>query len=156
MRILFLCLGNICRSSAAEAVTRHKARAAGLDIEFDSAGTGDWHVGEPPYGPMIEAAEARGYDMRSLRARQISPADYDAFDVILAMDENNLRNALDVAPRQISAQVQMFIDGPNGPQNVPDPYYTRDFEAALDLIEAGAEALVADLLADEEEKRRGS
>ncbi|OOY09806.1 low molecular weight protein-tyrosine-phosphatase [Thioclava sp. F36-7] len=155
MRILFLCLGNICRSPAAEAVTRHKAAAAGLDIEFDSAGTGTWHLGEPPYDPMIAAAEARGYDMRSLRARQIQPADYDGFDVILAMDENNLRDALDGAPREMRAQVQMFIDGPDGPRDVPDPYFTRNFDGALDLIEAGADQLIADLLADEEEKRRG-
>ncbi len=148
MRILFLCLGNICRSPAAEAVTRHKAAAAGLDIEFDSAGTGTWHLGEPPYDPMIAAAEARGYDMRSLRARQIQPADYDGFDVILAMDENNLRDALDGAPREMRAQVQMFIDGPEGPRDVPDPYFPRNFAGALDLIEAGADQLIADLLAD--------
>lgn len=155
MRILFLCLGNICRSPAAEAVTRHKAEAAGLDVAFDSAGTGSWHVGEPPYDPMIEAALARGYDMRALRARQISQADYDGFDLILAMDQNNLRDALDQAPREMRAEVQMFLDGPSGPQDVPDPYYTRDFEASLDLIEQGAEALVADLLAHQAEKQRG-
>ena len=148
MRILFLCLGNICRSPAAEAITRAKAQAAGLDVEFDSAGTGDWHVGAPPYAPMIAAAQARGYDLGALRARQIGPQDYAGFDLILAMDENNLRDVLDQAPRDMRAQVQMFLEGPAGPQDVPDPYFTRDFEASLDLIEAGAEALVADLLAD--------
>ncbi|MEX1660979.1 low molecular weight protein-tyrosine-phosphatase [uncultured Thioclava sp.] len=149
MRILFLCLGNICRSPAAEAITRAKAVAAGLDVTFDSAGTGSWHLGEPPYAPMIEAASARGYDLSTLRARQIGPQDYAGFDLILAMDENNLRDVLDQAPRDMQAQVQMFLEGPAGPQDVPDPYFTRDFETSLDLIEAGAEALVADLLADQ-------
>ncbi len=149
MRILFLCLGNICRSPAAEAITRAKAQAAGLDVTFDSAGTGDWHIGAPPYDPMIEAAQARGYDLSTLRARQIDPRDYAGFDLILAMYENNLRDVLDQAPRDMQAQVQMFLEGPAGPQDVPDPYFRRDFEASLDLIEAGADALVADLLADQ-------
>ncbi|WP_038144543.1 low molecular weight protein-tyrosine-phosphatase [Thioclava atlantica] len=152
MRILFLCLGNICRSPAAEAVTRHKAREAGLEAEFDSAGTGDWHVGEPPYGPMIEAAAARGYDLSPLRGRQISHTDYSEFDLILAMDENNLRDALDRQPGGATAAMQLFLDARHGRHDVPDPYFTRDFEGALDLIEAGAEALIADLL---EEQKTG-
>ncbi|KEP69071.1 low molecular weight phosphotyrosine protein phosphatase [Thioclava sp. BHET1] len=150
MRILFLCLGNICRSPAAEAITREKARVAGLDIEFDSAGTGDWHAGEPPYGPMIKAAQARGYDLSTLRARQLNEADFAKADFILAMDENNLRDALDRSPKGARAEVRMFLDARRGGGDVSDPYFTRDFDAALDQIEAGAEALVADLLADRE------
>ena len=152
MRILFLCLGNICRSPAAEAIARAKAAQAGLAVEFDSAGTGDWHVGAPPYGPMIEAARARGYGLDDLRARQLVPADWHAFDLILAMDKMNLRDALNVAPPGPRAGLQLFLGPQFDRRDVPDPYFTRDFDAALDLIEAGAEALVAEIAAHPEAK----
>lgn len=146
IRILFLCLGNICRSPAAEAVMRARAAAAGLSVALDSAGTGDWHVGEPPYGPMQAAARARGYDLSALRARQLAPADFTRFDYILAMDGQNLRDARAVAPAAAPsgpyARLEPFLaDG----AAVPDPYYTRDFEACLDIIEAGTEVLIARL-----------
>ncbi|MBD3786507.1 MAG: low molecular weight phosphotyrosine protein phosphatase [Sphingomonadales bacterium] len=142
MRILFLCLGNICRSPAAEAVMRQRAAAAGLAVTLDSAGTGDWHQGEPPYGPMQAAARARGYDLSDLRARQLAPADFSRFDLILAMDGQNLRDARAVAPAGAAARLEPFLaDG----AAVPDPYYTRDFDACLDIIEAGTEALIARL-----------
>ena len=142
MRILFLCLGNICRSPAAEAVVRHQAAKAGLRVELDSAGTGDWHVGEPPYGPMQAAARARGYDLSALRARQLAPADFARFDFILAMDQQNLRDARMIAPERARAVLEPFLA--QG-EDVPDPYYTRDFDACLDIIEAGAEELIARL-----------
>ncbi|MCK0149613.1 low molecular weight phosphotyrosine protein phosphatase [Marivita sp. S6314] len=141
-RILFVCLGNICRSPTAEAVTRAKAQALGLDVTLDSAGTAGWHVGKPPYGPMQDAARAAGYDMSSLRARQVSPADATAFDLIVAMDA---QNAADLA--DLSAPVVLFTDYArhSGADHVPDPYYTRDFTGALALIEACADGLLAEL-----------
>ena len=145
MRILFLCLGNICRSPAAEGVVRQLARDAGLALDLDSAGTGDWHVGEPPYGPMQSAARARGYDLAALRARQLVRADFDRFDLILAMDRQNLRDAARLAPAGARAGLALFLDGETGTEEVPDPYYTRDFDGCLDIIEAGARALLARL-----------
>lgn len=142
MRILFLCLGNICRSPAAEGVTRTLAAQAGRDWSFDSAGTGNWHAGEPPYGPMQEAARARGYDLSRLRARQITGADFGRFDLILAMDRQNLRDAEALRPASGGAALRLFLQDAKGPEDVPDPYYTRDFDGCLDLIEAGARALL--------------
>jgi len=140
MRILFLCLGNICRSPAAEGVFRDMALRAGLEVELDSAGTGDWHCGEPPYGPMQVVARGRGYDLSALRARQLRREDFRAFDLILAMDRQNLHDAQAVAPADATAHLQLFLNGETGPEEVPDPYYTRDFDTCLDIIEAGARA----------------
>jgi protein-tyrosine phosphatase len=145
MRILFLCLGNICRSPAAEGVFRTLATEADLPVTVDSAGTGDWHAGEPPYGPMQAAARARGYDLSALRARQLTRADFDAFDLILAMDRQNLQDAARLAPKDARAELRLFLDGMAGTQDVPDPYYTREFDACVTLIEQGARALIARL-----------
>lgn len=138
-RILFVCLGNICRSPAAEGV----ARALLPDLEIDSAGTSDWHVGEPPYGPMQRAARARGIDLSALRARQFVAEDFHSFDLILAMDGNNLSAIEALRPAGAGGQVRLFTDyaPETGADHVPDPYYTRDFDGALDLIEAAAQGL---------------
>lgn len=141
-RILFVCLGNICRSPAAEGIFAAKAKAAGLDVAVDSAGTGGWHRGEPPHGPMIAAAARRGYDLSGLRARQVTTADFAAFDRILAMDRSNLADLRAIRPAGGGAELALFL----GTAEVPDPWYTGDFDAALDLIEAGADRLVARLL----------
>lgn len=143
MRILFLCLGNICRSPAAEAVFRDMAAKAGLSVDLDSAGTGGWHIGAAPYGPMQVAARLRGYDLSMLRARRLEPGDFDRFDHILAMDARNVAEAERIAPKGGRAQLRLFLDGETGPREVPDPYYTRDFEGCLDIIEAGSRALLA-------------
>ncbi len=136
--ILVVCLGNICRSPTAEAVLRsHLPR-----LRIDSAGTGDWHVGKPPYGPAIDAARARGHDLSALRARQVKPADFRRFDLILAMDAQNLRYLRALAPG--AGNLHLFLEHSGG-GNVPDPYLTRDFDAALDLIEQGAAAWAARL-----------
>ncbi len=142
-RILFVCLGNICRSPAAEAVVR--ALSEGLAL--DSAGTSGWHLGEPPYGPMIKAAARRGFDLTPLRARQFSTADFTAFDLILAMDDSNLSDIEALRPSGSTTPVRLFTDYASeaGMDHVPDPYYTRDFDGALDLIEACAKGLIANL-----------
>ncbi|WP_158968761.1 low molecular weight protein-tyrosine-phosphatase [Chachezhania sediminis] len=139
MKVLFVCLGNICRSPAAEGVAR--ARLPG--VTFDSAGTGDWHVGEPPYGPMQRAAGARGIDLGDLRARQVVAADFERFDLIVAMDADNVAGLERVRPAGNKTPVTRLTDyAPDcGALAVPDPYYTRDFDGALDLIEAGIAGL---------------
>ena len=145
--LLFVCLGNICRSPAAEGVARHMAGASELNLEIDSAGTGDWHVGDPPYGPMQSAAKSRGYDLSRLRARQFHEGDFDAFDLILVMDRSNLRNVEALRPPGNATPVELFLDyAPGQPvREVPDPYYTRGFDEALDLIELAGEGLLKKL-----------
>lgn len=139
-RLLFVCLGNICRSPSAEGVVRARAAEAGIAVVTDSAGTGDWHVGSPPYGPMIDAAAARGIDISDLRARQVTATDFTDFDLILAMDDDNLANVERLRPYGSETPVKLFMDyAPEaGTRVVPDPYYTRDFDGALDLIEQAA------------------
>ena len=140
-RILFVCLGNICRSPTAEAVTRAKAAARGMDLVLDSAGTGNWHVGKPPYAPMQEAARARGYDLSPFRARQVLPIDLSDFDRVIVMDADN---AADLASFGSTDRVTLFTEyaPSSGATYVPDPYFTRDFEGALALIEDCAEGLL--------------
>ncbi|MEM8711836.1 MAG: low molecular weight protein-tyrosine-phosphatase [Planctomycetota bacterium] len=140
--ILFVCLGNICRSPAAEAAVRKRRP----DLNVDSAGTAGWHTGKPPYEPMQEAALARGLDLSKLRARQFTADDFHHFDVIVAMDNENADAIEALRPDGAYAPVVLFTDhiGEDGTP-VPDPYYTRDFEGCLDLIEACADALVAGL-----------
>lgn len=141
-RILFVCLGNICRSPTAEAITRAKAQSRGMDLVMDSCGTGGWHVGKPPYGPMQDAARAAGYDMSTLRARQVQPADFAKFDLIVAMDGENLADLQSMGARG-AARLARFTDfAPQDTGDVPDPYYTRDFDGALQLIERCADGLL--------------
>lgn len=136
MRIVFVCLGNICRSPAAEGVMR----ALAPDLTLDSAGTGGWHVGDPPYGAMQEAARARGIDLSDLRARQFSADDFDRFDLIVAMDRQNKTDIERLRPKGNTTPVRQMAE-----IDVPDPYYTRDFDGALDVIEAAAKRLLADI-----------
>lgn len=142
-RVLFICLGSICRSPTAEAVLRKLAQEAGQALVVDSCGTGGWHRGEPPYMPSIEAALRRGYDLRALRARQIAAADFTGFDHLLVMDRANLRDTeelqADLAEGQ-GPKPRLFLSyAPGlGKTEVPDPWYSRDFDGTLDLIEAAS------------------
>lgn len=151
MRVLFVCLGNICRSPSAEAVLREIAarEAPELEIEVDSAGTAGYHVGSPPDLRSQEAARRRGYDMAPLRARVVEPADFERFDLILAMDRNNLSILRRRAPAAVRERVRLFLEfAPDaGASEVPDPYYGGDagFEHVLDLVEAASRGLIAHL-----------
>ncbi|WP_435139069.1 low molecular weight protein-tyrosine-phosphatase [Pseudopelagicola sp. nBUS_19] len=139
MRILFVCLGNICRSPAAEGVFRVLAP----NVETDSAGTGNWHVGDAPYGPMQVAAVHLGYDLSDLRARQIEENDFSHFDMIIGMDDNNIQAIERLRPAGNKTEVCLFTDfaPQTGASEVPDPYYTRDFSGTLDLVETCAAGL---------------
>ena len=150
-RILFVCLGNICRSPTAHAVFEHLLEREGLAhvVSVDSAGTGDWHVGRPPDARASAAAFGRGYQMDHLRARQFGPDDFDAFDYILAMDDNNLSDILAQAPDNHDAQVKLFLEFGReyDEREVPDPYYGGDagFEHVLNLIEDASRGLLEHL-----------
>lgn len=121
------------------------ADAAGVGLTLDSCGTGGWHVGEPPYGPMQAAAQSRGYDLSDLRARQFEVADFARFDLILCMDAQNMADVEAQRPVGAAVPVRLLTDyaPETGAGKVPDPYYTRDFDGALDLIERCAKGLLA-------------
>lgn len=143
-KVLFVCLGNICRSPTAAAVFRARAAAAGLDAVADGAGTGAWHLGEPPDRRATVEAARRGYDMSDLRARQAQVADFHAYDLILAMDRSNLSDLERLKPSDARATLRLFLDYAPGEaaKDVPDPYYKGGFDLTLDLIEAGADGLI--------------
>lgn len=150
MRVLFVCLGNICRSPTAEGVLRHQLAEAGLAevIHVASAGTGDWHVGNPPDSRTRRAAQLRGYDLSAQRAQQVSVEDFTRYDLILAMDKSNLANLQAMRPGHASAELDLFLRRYEGAlEEVPDPYYggEQGFEYVLDLIEAACRGLVSEL-----------
>lgn len=147
VKVLFVCLGNICRSPLAEAALRAEAERRGLDIEVDSAGTGDWHLGYPPDPRSVAVAERNGIDIGHLRARQVTPADFQRFDHIVALDRENLANLEAMRPPNARAEVSLLLDhvpGREG-QAVADPYYgeERHFDEAWRDVSAGAAALAA-------------
>ena len=151
IRVLMVCLGNICRSPTAEAMLRLKLREAGLDdrVEVDSAGTADYHVDSPPDRRAIAHGERRGLRMQNLRGRQVERADFERFDFILAMDEDNLADLQRVRPAGSRAQVALLMSfAPQaGSRVVPDPYYggADGFERVLDLVDAASEGFIATL-----------
>ena len=150
MKILFVCMGNICRSPTAEGVFRSYARrhAPSLDIEIDSAGTHAYHVGEPPDPRTVEAATRRGIDLTDLRARQVSDDDFERFDLIVAMDRLNHATLLDRSPPEHRERVRTLLEfaGKAAPADVPDPYYggAEGFDDVLDLVESAVEGLLAE------------
>jgi len=147
VKILFVCLGNICRSPTVEGVARQLAmrEASHLQLTFDSAGTAGYHIGKPPDARSTQAARARGYDIAGLRARQVLPEDFHHFDLLLAMDEENLRALRALAPQGRADRAQLFLSycEPAGCVAVPDPYYGEEelFAQVLDLAEAGVRSL---------------
>jgi len=150
-KILFVCLGNICRSPTADGVLRKLIADAGLEkrILVDSAGTGDWHIGHAPDPRTVKFAAKRGYDLSVLRARLVNVNDFDEFDYILAMDKSNLANLQKMKPVHFTGHLGLFMDfAPHvGYQEVPDPYHgdTEDFERVLDLVEETAKIFLKNI-----------
>lgn len=150
-KVLFVCMGNICRSPTAEGVFRHLVKAQGVADRFviDSAGTHDYHIGEGPDKRTMQAARQRGYDLSALRGRQVSVADFVEFDHVLAMDNANLANLQRICPPEHRHKVRLFLTyGQSAEQEVPDPYYggAQGFEHVLDLVEDAASGLLKALL----------
>ncbi|MEO8803671.1 MAG: low molecular weight protein-tyrosine-phosphatase [Rudaea sp.] len=146
-RILFVCLGNICRSPLVEAVARAEFLRAGVDAKFASAGTGDYHIGHAADPRTIASAAAHGYDVSAHRARQLTGADFETYDAVLAMDQANLRNIKGVCPTQFVSRVGLFLPyaGIAAPAEVPDPYFggSDGFERVIELARSGVRGLIA-------------
>ena len=149
MKILFVCMGNICRSPVIEIVARQQLRRAGLAVEVASAGTEDYHVGGSADRRSIASARAAGYDLAAHRARQVCAADFEAFDHVLAMDQVNLRALRSLCPAVHAQKLELFLRHAQvaPPDEVPDPYYgaAADFRKVIELAEAGAQGLIARL-----------
>ncbi|WP_371397236.1 low molecular weight protein-tyrosine-phosphatase [Fretibacter rubidus] len=145
--VLFVCLGNICRSPTAEAVFKSRANNAGIDVYVDSAGTSGWHIGERPDPRSIEAGEAAGYDFTGQASRKVTRADFGDFDHIIAMDAQNLKDLSALCPPDLRGKLSLFLDfAPNaGVRDVPDPYYGGGdgFTRVLRLVEQASEGLLA-------------
>jgi len=144
--ILFVCLGNICRSPLAEAAMREAAALAGIEVEVDSAGTGEWHAGNPPDPRTVAEAAKHGIDISGYKARRVRGEDFRRFDYLLALDPQNLRDLRAMAPGDTRAQLALVMDYVPGRagEGVRDPYYgdAADFEAVWRDVSAAAEALV--------------
>lgn len=145
--VLFVCLGNICRSPLAEAAFRHHAASAGLEAAADSAGTGDWHIGHPPDPRAIAEARRHGIDITGYRARQVGKADFGRFTHILALDGQNLADLRRIAPSRATARLTLLLDHVPGLEGRPvaDPYWgdADDFARTWAEVSRAAEALVA-------------
>jgi protein-tyrosine phosphatase len=144
--ILFVCLGNICRSPVVEAIARLEFARAGIDVHVDSAGTADYHVGEQADSRSLASAQLAGYDASPHRARQLSAEDFERFDAVLAMDNSNLREILSRCPAPLRGKVDLFLRyaGVASPLEVPDPYYggDADFRRVIELGKMGLEKLI--------------
>ncbi len=149
--VVFVCMGNICRSPTAEAVFRRQVEQAGLAdrIAIDSAGTHDYHIGELPDPRTRQAASKRGYDMSALRGRQVGVGDFSRFDYVLAMDENNLAILQRLRPRDAESHLGLFLEFAERhvEREVPDPYFggADGFERVLDMVEDAAQGLLSHL-----------
>lgn len=152
IRVLFVCMGNICRSPLAEGVFRAEVSLAGLEtrIEADSAGTGDWHVGDPPHRQSCRVAQEKGFSIDDLRGRQITVMDFSRFDYVIAMDRDNVARMQALAPPGLARKINLFMSfaadagSHDGPEEIGDPY-GRDLEAyreTLDLCERAARGLL--------------
>lgn len=148
IKVLFVCMGNICRSPTAHGVFESQVNKQGLvaDIEVDSAGTHAYHVGEPPDQRASQTATKRGYDLSYIRARRVEMSDFEYFDYILAMDEDNYSILMSMAPNPNKNKVKLFLEYAPGRNEteVPDPYYggARGFEHVLNLVEDASQGLL--------------
>jgi protein-tyrosine phosphatase len=146
--VLFVCLGNICRSPTAEAVLRKKAKEMGLNLEIDSAGTRGYHAGCPPDKRAQMAGESRGYSFKGIKCRRVIDKDFEKFDYILAMDEDNLRSLKESSDPEYHSKIHLFMDfSASDETEVPDPYYggKKGFDVVLDLIEVASDGFLKQL-----------
>jgi len=151
VRVLFVCMGNICRSPTAQGVFERLVEEARLEmhIDIDSAGTHAYHIGEPPDQRATQAAAARGINLSAQRARRVDEADFESFDYVVAMDRSNLEDLREICPAHVQERVCLLLDfaetGQSG--DVPDPYYggAQGFERVLDMVESGARGLLEDI-----------
>ena len=147
--VLFVCMGNICRSPSAEAVFSHKAKAKGLSLKIDSAGTLGAHAKEKPDHRAQKVGVERGYSFDGLKARKVKVQDFEKFDLILAMDNDNVENLMKVAPEHLQHKISLFLDFAKNHEEteVPDPYYggVNGFRFVLDLVEDASDGLLAQL-----------
>lgn len=156
MSILFVCLGNICRSPSAHAVFEKLVSDSSVSdyIEVDSCGTGDWHIGHKPDERAINIAESYNYPMSHLRARQLSNKDFYKFDLILAMDKKNLDDIKKQCPPNFNGEIKLFLNflQDSNLEEVPDPYFgsNKDFNTSLDLIIKASKALIEKIIKDDE------
>lgn len=144
-RILVVCMGNICRSPTGEAILRAKAKARGVNVEVDSAGTIGYHQGNPPDPRSKAAGEKRGYSFKGIRSRKVVPADFADFDLILAADRANLDDLIAECPKQHQHKLKLFLSyAASNYDEIPDPYYGGDqgFELVLDLIEEASDGVL--------------
>jgi len=151
VKVLFVCMGNICRSPTAHGVFEHLVREASLDkrIEIDSAGTHAYHVGEQPDKRAQATALNRGFDLSSQRARRVKEADFEYYDYVIAMDNDNLANLHAICPRALRDRVTLFLGYADDvkEEEVPDPYYggSKGFERVLDMVESAADGLLNEI-----------
>lgn len=148
--VLMVCTGNICRSPTADGLLRHALQVAGLAsrVQVDSAGTHDYHIGDPPDRRSVATAQRYGVDLAELRARQVTKADFESFDLVLAMDDGHYRQLLRLCPPQYRDRVKLYLSyAPQFGRDVPDPYYGKGdgFEKVWQMCQAVTDALVADI-----------
>jgi protein-tyrosine phosphatase len=144
--VLFVCLGNICRSPTAEGVFAKKAKEQGVRLKIDSAGTAGYHTGAAPDKRSQEAALSKGYNLSKLQCRKVDIQDFESFDLIIAMDDSNVKDLLKKCPDEHQAKIRLFLSFANSKfSEVPDPYYggKRGFELVLDLIEQASDGLLS-------------
>jgi len=148
--VLFVCLGNICRSPMAEAIFRNLVESQGKSEQFDidSAGTGDWHIGDGPHQGTVQKLAEHHISTDGVFSRQIKQEDYDRFDYIVCMDNSNIQNALPMLGIKESSKVFRLLDLIQDPRDVPDPYFTGDFEETYQLCLEGCKALLQKIEAD--------
>ena len=144
-KVLFVCTGNICRSPTAEGVLRHLAEKMNVAVQVESAGTHDYHVGNPPDARAQKHARGRGYDLSAQRARQLRRRDFEEFDLLVAMDRGHLEIMQGHCPPQHQGKLRMLVNG----HDVPDPYYggPEGFEQVLDMVEAACLGLLSEIKA---------